>query len=243
MLIVLVADIHANLIALEAVLEQLPQFDQLWCLGDTIGYGPRPNECLQYMRDLATYLLTGNHDLACLGHVSLAPFNDAARIANQWNAQHLVPDLHAFLAGCPAKRLVAPDTTLAHGSPRDPVWEYIDTVDVARANVAHSTSPLCFVGHTHVPMHFASHADGRVEFEHMPHGARLLLRPGTRYIINPGSVGQPRDQDPRAAYAVWNTDTNIVQFERIGYDIGATQKQMQQVGLPHVLVERLAVGM
>lgn len=243
MLIALVSDIHANLMALEAVLEQLPPYDQLWCLGDTIGYGPRPNECLQYMRDLATYTLTGNHDLGCLGKVSLADFNDVARIANEWTGQQLLPALRAFLDACPPKLLVEPNTTLAHASPRDPIWEYIDTLDTARANVAHVASSMCFVGHTHVPMRFASHPDGGVEFDHMPRGTTVQLQPGTRYIINPGSVGQPRDQNPQAAYALWNTDTRTLLFERIGYDIGATQKQMQQVGLPLPLAERLAVGM
>lgn len=243
MLIALVSDIHANLVALEAVLEQLPLYDQLWCLGDTIGYGPRPNECLQYMRDLATYTLTGNHDLGCLGKVSLADFNDVARIANEWTGQQLRPDLRAFLDACPPTLVVDPTTTLAHASPRDPIWEYIDTLDIARANVAQFASPLCFVGHTHVPMRFASHPDGTVAFDHMPRGTSVQLQPGTRYIINPGSVGQPRDQNPQAAYALWNTDTHTLRFERIGYDIGATQKQMQQVGLPIPLAERLAVGM
>lgn len=243
MLIALLSDIHANLVALEAVLEQLPSYDQVWCLGDTIGYGPRPNECLQYMRDLATYTLSGNHDLGCLGTLSLAEFNDVARIANEWNGQQLQPELRAFLAGCPATLLVEPNTTLAHASPRDPIWEYIDTVDIARANLAHLGSAVCFVGHTHVPMRFAYHPNGLVEFDYMLHGSSVQLRPGTRYIINPGSVGQPRDQNPKAAYALWNTDTNTLHFERIGYDIGATQKQMAQVGLPQALVDRLAVGM
>ncbi len=243
MLIALVSDIHANVVALEAVLEQLPQYDQLWCLGDTIGYGPRPNECLQYMRDLATYTLTGNHDLGCLGKVSLADFNDVARVANNWNGQQLLPELRTFLDACPSKLLVKPDTTLAHASPRDPVWEYVDTVAVARTNIAHFTSTVCFVGHTHVPMRFAYHPDGMVEFDHMPRGTTVVIRPGTRYIINPGSVGQPRDQNPQAAYALWDTETNILRFERIGYDIRATQKQMQQAGLPSPLTERLSLGL
>lgn len=243
MLIALVSDIHANLVALEAVLEQLPVYDQLWCLGDTVGYGPQPNACLQYMQELATYTLTGNHDLGCLGKESLAEFNDIARIANEWTGQQLTTELRAFLDACPAKLVAEPHATLAHASPRDPVWEYIESVDSARANLAYFESSICFVGHTHVPIRFAYEPDGTIEFSHMPRGETVLLRPGTRYIINPGSVGQPRDQNPQAAYALWDTEANTIRFERIGYDIRATQKQILQAGLPAELAERLALGM
>src|SRR3712207_2036794 len=112
MRIAIVSDIHSNLVALEAVLEQLPAYDQLWCMGDTIGYGPRPNECLAYMRDLATYCLTGNHDLACLGEVSLADFNLLARQANEWNNRQLQPELRAYLHERPATLVVEPGSTL-----------------------------------------------------------------------------------------------------------------------------------
>ncbi len=243
MLIALVSDIHANLVALEAVLEQLPPYDQLWCLGDTIGYGPRPNECLEYMRSLATHVLTGNHDLGCLGKISLVDFNTVARIANEWNGRQLTPELRAFLDERPALVAAEPDATLAHASPRDPVWEYILDAGTARANLAHFASTLCLVGHTHVPMRFALHADGKTEFGHMQRGMTVELQPGSRYIVNPGSVGQPRDENPQAAYALWDTEARTIRFERIGYDVGATQKQILAAGLPPALAERLAVGM
>ena len=242
MQIALVSDIHSNLVALEAVLEALPAYDQLWCLGDTIGYGPRPNECLQYMQDLGTYVLTGNHDLACLGQVSLEDFNSLARRANEWNSRQLLPDLRIYLHERPAKMTVEPDVTLAHASPRDPIWEYIQDVETALENVPHFSSSLCLVGHTHVPMFFALHADGQAQFGHMQRGEVVQLRPGSRYILNPGSVGQPRDENPRAAYALWDTTAATVRFERIGYDIGATQRQMRKAGLPSLLAERLAYG-
>ncbi len=243
MKIALVSDIHSNLVALEAVLEVLPLYDQLWCLGDTIGYGPRPNECLQYMRDLGTYVLTGNHDLASLGEISLEDFNPFARRANEWNNHQLQPELRAYLHERPAKLAVEPDVTLAHASPRDPIWEYIQDAGTARANLEHFSTSLCLVGHTHVPMIFALHPDGRVQFGHAQRGEVVQLRPGARYILNPGSVGQPRDENPRAAYAIWDTEAATVRFERIGYDIGATQRQMRQAGLPEPLAERLAHGL
>jgi diadenosine tetraphosphatase ApaH/serine/threonine PP2A family protein phosphatase len=242
MLIAIVSDIHSNLIALEAVLEQLPAYDQLWCLGDTIGYGPQPNECLQYMRDLATYTLTGNHDLGCLGKLSLADFNDIARIANEWNGKQLSPDLRAFLDTRPPAQPVEHIATLAHASPRDPVWEYIDTLDIAQSNLNHFSSQICFVGHTHIPMRFARYPDGRVEFDHMQRGSVVQLQPGARYIVNPGSVGQPRDQNPQAAYVLWDTAAGTIRYERIGYDVAATQKRILAAGLPAPLAERLELG-
>ena len=243
MKIALVSDIHSNLVALEAVLEVLPLYDQLWCLGDTIGYGPRPNECLQYMRDLGTYVLTGNHDLASLGEISLEDFNPFARRANEWNNHQLQPELRAYLHERPAKLAVEPDVTLAHASPRDPIWEYIQDAGTGRANLEHFSTSLCLVGHTHVPMIFALHPDGRVQLGHAQRGKIVQLQPGSRYILNPGSVGQPRDENPRAAYAIWETEAATVRFERIGYDIGATQRQMRQAGLPEPLAERLAHGL
>lgn len=242
MLIVLVSDIHSNSVALEAVLEQLPLHDQLWCLGDIIGYGPRPNECVDYIRGLGTHVLIGNHDLACLGQIATDDFNDEARIANEWNGGQLQPASRAFLESCAATLTTEQGTVLAHASPRDPVWEYVDKVEIATANFELITNQVCLVGHTHVPVSFERHPDGHVVGTYMQHGAELQLRPDVRYILNPGSVGQPRDGDPRAAYAVWDTSSGTVTFARIGYDIGATQKQIAAAGLPAPLGERLASG-
>ena len=242
MRIALLSDIHANLVALEAVLEALPLYDQLWCLGDTIGYGPRPNECLDYIRGLGTYVLTGNHDLACLGEVSVEDFNPLARRATAWTAAQLLPDLRTYLHERPAILQVEHDMTLAHASPRDPIWEYIDSIPIARANFAYFPTRVCLVGHTHVPMVVALDQDGQMQFGHMQHGEVCLLQPGSRYIVNPGSVGQPRDGNPEAAYALWDSEAATIQFGRIGYDVGATQKQILQAGLPVPLAERLAYG-
>lgn len=243
MRIALVSDIHSNLVALETVLETLPAHDQLWCLGDTIGYGPRPNECLAHVRDRATYVLTGNHDLACLGEVSLADFNSLARTANEWNNRQLQPDLRAYLHERPATLTVEPSATLAHASPRDPIWEYILDVETALVNLRHFNTQLCLVGHSHVPTIFALHADeSRVEFAAAQHGQTVQLQPDSRYIFNPGSVGQPRDGDPRAAYAIWDTEAATLRFERVDYDIAATQHQMREAGLPSMLAERLSYG-
>lgn len=242
MRIALISDVHSNQVALEAVLAALPPHDQLWCLGDTIGYGPRPNECLALVRERATQVLTGNHDLASLGVISLVDFNSLARQANEWNNRQLKPDLRAYLRERPEKITTEPDVTLAHASPRDPIWEYIDSIPIARANFAHFSTRLCLVGHTHVPMLVELDQGGQMQFGHMQHGEVSLHQPGSRYIVNPGSVGQPRDGNPEAAYAIWDTDAATIEFRRIGYDVGATQKQMLHAGLPVLLAERLAYG-
>ena len=242
MRIALVSDIHSNLVALETVLGVLPAHDQLWCLGDTIGYGPRPNECLAHVRDHATYVLTGNHDLACLGEVSLADFNALARTANEWNNRQLQPELRGYLHERPATLTVEPTATLAHASPRDPIWEYILDVETALDNIRYFNTALCLVGHSHVPTIFALHAGEMVEFAAAQHGQTVQLRPDSRYIFNPGSVGQPRDGDPRAAYAIWDTEAATMRFERVEYDIAATQRQMRDVRLPPLLAERLSYG-
>lgn len=240
--IVLVSDIHSNLVALEAVLEALPAYDQLWCLGDTIGYGPRPNECLTYVRDRATHVLTGNHDLASLGEISLANFNSLARDANLWNNKQLDPELRSYLSERPAMLVVNPDATLAHASPRDPIWEYVLDVDTALDNLDHFSTAVCLVGHSHVPLVFGYDGTQHVQFVHAPDGTSITLEAGTRYIFNPGSVGQPRDGDPRAAYALWDTEGHTISFRRVEYDVAKTQQQMREAKLPELLAERLEYG-
>jgi diadenosine tetraphosphatase ApaH/serine/threonine PP2A family protein phosphatase len=242
MRIVLVSDIPSNAVALAAVMAALPAYDELWCLGDTIGYGPEPNICLQQMQSQAKYALTGNHDLASLGLVSLADFNALARTANQWNNKQLEPELRAYLQALPARLPVPPEVTLAHASPRDPVWEYILDAETANMNLKHFDTPLCFVGHTHVPTIFAKPTTGKSEFRRGTPGQVLDLKPDTRYIINPGSVGQPRDGDPRAAYALWDTEARTIRFNRVEYDIVATQRKMRAAGLPDMLADRLSFG-
>ncbi len=243
MRIVIISDVHSNVVALEAVLDALPAHDEIWCLGDTIGYGPDPNPCLITVRDRARYALTGNHDLACLGEVSLADFNMLARIANQWNGKQIQSDLRAYIRTLPAHLDLPPDATLAHGSPRDPIWEYVLDALVAIDNLSYFDTPVCFIGHSHVPIIFAYHADGTHDFHHAEADETVQLQPDSRYIFNPGSVGQPRDGDPRAAYVLWDTESSMIHFRRVTYDIAETQRRMRAVGLPAMLADRLAYGL
>jgi diadenosine tetraphosphatase ApaH/serine/threonine PP2A family protein phosphatase len=258
MRIVLLSDIHSNEPAMRAVLDALPAHDHIWCLGDTIGYGPNPNECLREMRERAQHVLTGNHDLASLGAISLVTFNPLARAANEWNNKQLDDELRAYLAERPARidldaefqpypperadRSAQDAATLAHASPRDPVWEYVLDEVVAKENLAHFTAPICFIGHSHVPLVFAYHLGPSLEFGHAEAAYVVELKPDSRYIVNPGSVGQPRDSDPRAAFAVWDTEAHTITFHRVQYDVAETQRRMREAKLPSALAERLALG-
>ena len=243
MRILIISDVHSNHVALETVLAVSGAHDQLWNLGDTIGYGPRPNECVALTRH-ASVLIAGNHDLASLGRVNLNDFNPDARTANIWNGEQLTPENRALLDALPPRRDIDERFLAVHASPREPIWEYLLTLDQARENFAHFDTQVCFIGHSHVPLIFRQFPDGRCEGPKLPDaGATIELLPDIRYFINPGSVGQPRNQDPRVAYAVLETDAGTVQFQRIEYDITQTQRQMSDANLPIALIRRLEYGM
>lgn len=243
MRIAIVSDIHANQVALETVLAVLGSFDQLWNLGDTIGYGPRPNECIQLVQPLSNVLIAGNHDLACIGKVDLSDFNSDARIANVWNGQQLNPEYRAMLEALPPQMDIDAQFCVAHGSPREPVWEYLLSRTQAEANFALFEQQVCMIGHSHVPLVFAKQPEARCGDPLLAHeGMTVELQPDWRYFINPGSVGQPRDRDPRAAYAVLDTGAGSVSFHRVEYDVSSTQRQMRDAGLPYLLIRRLEHG-
>ncbi len=245
MRIAILSDIHANVVALEAVLRAAGTYDALWNLGDTIGYGPRPNECVALIQHHARLSIAGNHDLASLGKLNLADFNHDARIANLWNGEQLLPEYRAFLEDLPTQMPVDETYRIAHGSPRDPVWEYVLSASQAYDNfLAYFDEQVCFIGHSHVPLVFQMQPNGVVHEPYVPGSGHVLaLKPGERYIINPGSVGQPRDQNPRAAYAILDTAAHTVQFHRVEYDIEQTQEQMREAHLPQALIRRLQYGM
>ncbi len=244
MRVLIVSDIHSNYTALETVLVVAGSFDQLWNLGDTIGYGPRPNECTLAMQNYADVMIGGNHDLACLGKIDLSDFNPDARTANIWNGEQLQPNNRALLDALPPMREVDERFLVAHGSPREPVWEYLLSRQQAEDNFELFEHQVCLIGHSHVPLIFRQHPDGHCD-EPMLADADLMLdlAEGYRYLLNPGSVGQPRNQDPRAAYAILDTEANTFQFKRIEYDIAQTQHQMREANLPVALIRRLEYGM
>jgi diadenosine tetraphosphatase ApaH/serine/threonine PP2A family protein phosphatase len=236
-----ISDIHSNLAALEAVLEDAPDFDELWCLGDLVGYGPNPNECIDRVRDFSHTSLAGNHDWAALGKLDLSSFNAVARAANEWTQQQLTSGSRTYL-GSLSPSLQQGDFALAHGSPREPIWEYIMDTNTAYRNFDHFSMPFCLVGHTHVPVLFELDEEHqRCEAILPPLPEPVALGP-RRAIINPGSVGQPRDGDPRASYAILDTDEMSWAFRRVSYPIEITQERMQASGLPRRLIDRLEIG-
>ena len=242
MRVLLVTDIHANWVALEAVVRDAGAVDAIWCLGDVIGYGPRPNECAAWVEAHADITVVGNHDWAALGRLDLDDFNESARQATLWTIEQLTPPAYGWLDALP-NRYSEGDTTLVHGSPRHPIWEYLLRPAQAAANFEYFDTDICFVGHTHAPTIFHEGLAARGEpIAVPPYGQPLVLANG-RYIINPGSVGQPRDGDPRAAYALYEPETRTIEFRRRAYDIARTQEQMRAAGLPDSLVRRLARGL
>jgi diadenosine tetraphosphatase ApaH/serine/threonine PP2A family protein phosphatase len=243
MRVLIVSDIHSNIVALETVLAAAGSFDALWCLGDTIGYGPAPNECIAAMIVHSTMAIGGNHDLACLGKVDISDFNPDARRANIWNGEQLTGEHRAWLEELPAERVINERFVTAHGSPREPVWEYLLMPEQALENFPLFSTQVCLIGHSHVQIGFRLTPDG-ICTRWLPNsGDTLTLGESDRYFINPGSVGQPRDQDPRAAYALLDSDAGTVEFQRVEYDIARTQRQMREFGLPNALIRRLEYGM
>jgi predicted phosphodiesterase len=241
MRVAVVSDIHSNLHALDAVLEAIEAdgTDELWCLGDIVGYGPRPDECCALVAARTHVCLAGNHDLAIRGTIDLDEFHGDAAIAARLNRDALSPEARAFLARLEPHGS-ADGVALYHGSARDPVWEYVLSDEAARATLAIAGSALVLVGHSHVALHLTE-SGGEIEGGLAPAGTVLELGDGPA-VLNPGSVGQPRDGDPRAAYLLLDLAERRAEFRRVEYDIARTQSEMAEAGLPSSLAARLAVG-
>jgi predicted phosphodiesterase len=239
MRLAVLSDIHANLAALDAVRDDLPDIDETWVLGDIVGYGPQPNEVIAVLQEMGARSVMGNHDGAAIGQVDVSWFNPDAARAITWTAGVVDENARAYLASLPEVRREG-ELTAVHGSPRDPTWEYIIGPDVAAANLASFDTRLCLHGHTHVPIVYRAE-DGRVEVVAAAPGEPVSVQAG-RQLINPGSVGQPRDGNSAASYAVIDTAAETVQFRRVRYDIQRTQSLMRHVDLPLRLVERLSFG-
>jgi len=237
--IAILSDIHSNIVALDAVLAAAGPVDALWHLGDVVGYGPEPDRVVDRLREVGAVGVRGNHDAAACGGTEIEWFNPDARAAMEWTRAAMGPRTRDWLAALPERRTEA-GCTLVHGSPRDPIWEYITSVPVARANLAELTTPVGLHGHTHIPIAFRDD-DGRVEVITPGNDSTVGLDART-VLLNPGSVGQPRDGDPRAAFAVLDTDAARVRWQRVAYDIEAVQAAMRDAGLPARLVARLSVG-
>ena len=239
----IIADIHANLAAFIAVLDDIKRrggVEEVWCLGDIVGYGPDPHQCLELLRQYNHICVAGNHDWAAIGKIDTSDFNPDAAAACHWTAQQLTPGDINYLDTLPLV-IQRSDFTLVHGSPREPIWEYLLSTRSAKENFAYFQSQFCLVGHSHVPLVFEYDQAGACFFSEFPADTMLMLAEN-RLIINPGGVGQPRDGDPRASYAIYNSEARSITHYRIPYDIGATQSRMVDYRLPRRLVARLSYG-
>jgi diadenosine tetraphosphatase ApaH/serine/threonine PP2A family protein phosphatase len=241
--IAVTSDIHANLAALEAVLAHAGDFDVIWNTGDCVGYGPQPSDCISRLRGADALWVTGNHERAATGAMSVDEFNPAAADAALWTLSRLSDDEKAFLDALP-EVAVEGDFTLVHGTLRWPVWEYLDGPDTALAHLSLQHTPFGFVGHTHVPALVTERPDSAegCEIRRLRDGETIDLGVDQRLVLNPGSVGQPRDGDSRASYGILDTGAGSFTLHRVGYDIGATQRLMKGAGLPAWLIERLDIG-
>ena len=242
MAVAVISDIHGNLAALEAVLEVVDseQIGEIWCLGDITGYGARPAECLELVRERSVVCLAGNHDLVVSGAIGVDAFSADAAEAAQWSRDRLSDLERAQLAELPPLAERA-GVSLYHGSVRDPIWEYVLTAEVARACLEAQPTDLALIGHSHIALSL-SLADGdRLDGGKAAGGSEVELT-GTQ-LLNPGSVGQPRDRDPRAAWMVLDLEAGTAQFRRTTYDVERTQAEILDAGLPGRLAARLASGL
>ena len=239
MRIAVLSDVHANLSALEAVRGDLPEVDQVWVLGDIVGYGPQPNEVIAALQEMGARSVLGNHDGAAIGTVDAAYFNPDARNAIEWTAGAIDDNARSYLATLPEVRCDG-DLTAVHGSPRDPIWEYITSSAIAAANFDSFETSLCLFGHTHLPAVYRL-VDGAVEaLPGLP--GEVLSLAGGRALLNPGSVGQPRDGDPRAAWLELDTEGWTARYHRVPYDVAGAAEAILAAGLPSGLAERLGAG-
>jgi predicted phosphodiesterase len=240
MRIAVLSDVHANVPALDAVLADAGPLDAVWHLGDVVGYGPDPNGVVDRLRRVGAIGVRGNHDAAAIGGLEIEDFNPEARAAMEWTRRQIKPATREWLAALPLRR-VEQGLTLVHGSPRDPTWEYILSAAIARENLAAFETTYCLHGHTHVPIVFRAGAQSMEALGPAP-GAVLPLDE-RRALLNPGSVGQPRDGIPASSYLVLDLVANEASWHRVSYDIGAVQAAMREARLPRPLIERLSLGL
>jgi diadenosine tetraphosphatase ApaH/serine/threonine PP2A family protein phosphatase len=239
MRLAVLSDIHANLAALDAVRDDLPDVDEIWACGDIVGYGPQPNQVIRRLQEMGARSVMGNHDGAALGTVDVGWFNPDAARAIAWTTEVADDNTRSYLASLPEVRREG-ELTAVHGSPRDPTWEYITGAQAAAENLDAFDTRLCLHGHTHVPVIFRAD-EGRMEIVPATPDESISIQ-GGRLLLNPGSVGQPRDGNPASSYLLLDTEAGVAEFRRVRYDIAATQALMREAGLPPRLVERLSNG-
>ncbi len=236
----IVSDVHGNIESLERALALIGDEDTVLCLGDIVGYGPNPNECVRMIRARAQSAVLGNHDLAALENFGVEYFNDAARAAIAWTQGVLSDESRAWLNGL-SYELRYPEFLLVHGAPVN-YFEYVLDKRTAAKAFANTDAPMVFIGHTHIAEYWVQEPDGSVGHKHMQNGGELQLEDGRRYIIDVGSVGQPRDLNPEPSFVLFDSDTRRVEWVRYPYPIAEVQEKIHQVHLPDYLATRLESG-
>jgi predicted phosphodiesterase len=235
------SDIHGNFQALEAVLrilEEQEEVDRLYCCGDIVGYGGNPNECVELLREKEIPVVAGNHDHAALGLTDTSYFNEIAKTAIQWTGEVLKPENAEFIRSLPM-HIVDEEVLIVHSSPKDPdAWNYILTLGDARINFEYFEEQICFVGHSHQPFIIES-SKGNLSCPSQP---TIAVKQDHRYLINVGSVGQPRDGNPDASYAIYDRKEERIEIKRVTYDMNGAQDAIRVQGLPVQLAERLSHG-
>jgi len=241
--VALVSDVHANTVALDAVIADAMArgMDALWNMGDLVGYGPEPDAVTDTLRALGAKSVRGNHDAAASGALGVERFNPIAALAIQWTAANITPETTDYLLALPETLRIEP-ATLAHGTLSDPLWEYLETYDEARGHFERQETWLSVTGHTHRPVLIYQDPAGNLSSRLAPIGEPFPLGEEGRWCINPGSVGQPRDGDPRSAWLLIDEEAGRAAFRRVPYPIEETQSAMRARGLPDALAARLAHG-
>jgi diadenosine tetraphosphatase ApaH/serine/threonine PP2A family protein phosphatase len=239
-----ISDIHSNRHALEAVLETIDAtgVDQIWCLGDLVGYGAEPDACTALIRERSSVCLVGNHDLAVLGALDISTFSEAASAAAEWTRENVSEQTLEFLASLDPVASQS-GVGLYHASPRDPIWEYVLSADQAEAGLEAQEERVGLIGHSHIALFFVRPpgARGYPQGAQATDGAELEIAEGN-WLLNPGSVGQPRDGDPRAAWLELDTEAWVARYHRVDYDVEGAAAAIMAAGLPSLLAERLEVG-
>lgn len=234
------SDVHGNLESLQRALGLLAPDDELICLGDMVGYGPNPNECVRLLRDRCRHAVLGNHDLAALENYGVEYFNDAARAAIAWTQGVLDEESRSWLNTLPYE-LRFPEFLLVHGAPVN-YFEYILDKRTAAQAFARTDAPLVFIGHTHIAEYWMHDGSATVGLKHMQNGGELILEENKRYIVDVGSVGQPRDLNPHASFVFYEPEKRRIEWVRYPYPIDEVAQKIRDAHLPHYLADRLVIG-
>jgi len=241
----ILSDIHANQEALVAALARVSgSWDTILCLGDTVGYGADPNACSQFVREEVKHVVRGNHDKACAGLDDLEWFNAAARASALWTQAALTPENMSWLRELPKGPILIDGFQILHGSPLDED-EYLLQSHDARQLLGYLDTPLSLFGHTHLQGGFMLHRNGALRIQAVPRDTDYMdfqLERDTYFLINPGSIGQPRDGDPRAGFAIYDDESGVVRYFRVPYDVASAQAKIRAAGLPEILARRLGMG-